>query len=57
MFFVNDFVVDIPTALSAAEGCDKLGLHNIEQEWFLSPCCMISGEGFSSNLTGDAKLS
>lgn len=42
---------DLPNAMSAAELTDKLALHNLRQRnWFIQPCCAISGEGLFEGL-------
>ncbi|KAL9655016.1 hypothetical protein ABK040_008800 [Willaertia magna] len=42
---------DLPNAMSAAEMTDKLALHNLRQRnWFIQPCCAISGEGLFEGL-------
>ncbi|KAF0979320.1 hypothetical protein C9374_007372 [Naegleria lovaniensis] len=42
---------DLPNAMSAAEMTDKLSLHNLRQRnWFIQPCCAISGQGLFEGL-------
>ncbi|KAL9653262.1 hypothetical protein ABK040_010969 [Willaertia magna] len=42
---------DLPNAMSAAEMTDKLALHNLRQRnWFIQPCCAVSGEGLFEGL-------
>ncbi|EFC43014.1 ARF/SAR family small GTPase [Naegleria gruberi] len=42
---------DLPNAMSAAEMTDKLSLHNLKQRnWFIQPCCAISGQGLFEGL-------
>mmetsp|Transcript_71026 Transcript_71026/g.117624 ORF Transcript_71026/g.117624 Transcript_71026/m.117624 type:complete len:116 (+) Transcript_71026:1057-1404(+) len=42
---------DLPQAMTAAEVCEKLGLHNLKRrEWFIQPACAYNGDGLYEGL-------
>lgn len=42
---------DLPNALSASEMTDKMNLHKLKQgDWYIQPCCALSGEGLFEGL-------
>ena len=42
---------DLPHAMNASEMTDKLNLHQLKQKnWFIQPCCAVTGEGLFEGL-------